>query len=39
MVFKFKRGTQLNKNLIKKINNGWMPPHTTLFIKKDLLKR
>ena len=34
-----KEGTQLNKNLIKKINNGWMPPHTTLFIKKDLLKK
>ena len=32
-------GIQLNKNLIKKINNGWMPPHTTLFIKKDLLKK
>ena len=34
-----KEGIQLNKNLIKKINNGWMPPHTTLFIKKDLLKK
>ena len=22
----------------KKINKGWMPPHTTLFFKKKLLK-
>ena len=32
-------GIQLNKNLIERINSGWMPPHTTLFIKKDLLKK
>ena len=31
-------GIQSNNNLEKKINNGWMPPHTTLFFKKDLLK-
>jgi glycosyltransferase len=31
-------GIQLNKDLNKKIKNGWMPPHTTLFIKKDLLR-
>tara|TARA_X000000950_G_scaffold130820_1_gene163264 strand:+ start:1946 stop:2710 length:765 start_codon:yes stop_codon:yes gene_type:complete len=33
-----KEGIQSNNNLEKKINNGWMPPHTTLFFKKDLLK-
>ena len=27
-------GLQSNKNLNKKINNGWMPPHTSLFLKK-----
>ena len=31
-------GIQSNLYLDKKINNGWMPPHTTLFIKKNLLK-
>ena len=31
-------GVQSNDNLNEKINNGWMPPHTTLFFKKDLLK-
>jgi len=31
-------GIQSNDILYKKISNGWMPPHTTLFIKKDLLK-
>ena len=30
-------GVLINKEINKKINNGWMPPHTTLFIKKDLL--
>ncbi len=32
-------GLQSNKNLNKKINNGWMPPHTSLFFKKNLLDR
>ena len=31
-------GVQSNDILYKKINNGWMPPHTTLFIRKSLLK-
>ena len=31
-------GVQSNNILYKKIYNGWMPPHTTLFIKKSLLK-
>ena len=31
-------GVQSNDILNKKIYNGWMPPHTTLFIKKSLLK-
>ena len=34
----FKEGVQSNSTLYKKISNGWMPPHTSLFIKKDLLK-
>ena len=25
--------------MIKKIQNGWMPPHTTLFIKKNLIEK
>ena len=33
-----KVGIQSNDILDKKINNGWMPPHTTLFFKKSLLK-
>ena len=33
-----KEGIQQNNELNKKINNGWMPPHTTLFFKKNLLK-
>ena len=33
-----KEGIQSNDILDKKINNGWMPPHTTLFFKKSLLK-
>ncbi len=32
-------GLQSNKNLNKKVNNGWMPPHTSLFFKKKLLDR
>ncbi len=32
-------GIQKNDELIKKINNGWMPPHTTLFFKKNLLEK
>jgi len=31
-------GIQQNNELIQRINNGWMPPHTSLFFKKDLLK-
>ena len=34
-----KEGIQSNSNLNKKIKNGWMPPHTTLFIRKDLLTK
>ena len=33
-----KEGIQSNDILDKKINNGWMPPHTTLFFRKSLLK-
>ena len=34
-VLKSKNGIQSNQSMInKKIQNGWMPPHTTLFIKK-----
>ena len=33
-----KGGIQSNDILDKKINNGWMPPHTTLFFRKSLLK-
>ena len=33
-----KVGIQSNDILDKKINNGWMPPHTTLFFRKSLLK-
>ena len=32
-------GIQSNNILNEKINNGWMPPHTTLFFKKDLLEK
>ena len=31
-------GIQQNDELIRRINNGWMPPHTSLFFKKNLLK-
>tara|TARA_B100001248_G_C27398578_1_gene467785 strand:- start:6595 stop:7359 length:765 start_codon:yes stop_codon:yes gene_type:complete len=31
------QGIQSNDKLNKKIDNGWMFPHTTLFIKKNLL--
>lgn len=31
-------GIQSNDILYKKISNGWMPPHTSIFIKKNLLK-
>ena len=34
-----KEGIQSNSILSKKINNGWMPPHTAIFFKKDLLNR
>lgn len=34
-----KEGVQSNSILSKKINNGWMPPHTAIFFKKDLLNR
>jgi len=30
-------GIQYNDELKKKINNGWMPPHTALFFKRYLL--
>lgn len=30
-------GIQSNFKIQKKINNGWMPPHTTIFFKKSLL--
>jgi len=33
-----KEGIQSNNELNKKIENGWMPPHTSIFLKKDLLK-
>jgi glycosyltransferase len=32
-------GIQSNQSMIKKIQNGWMPPHTTLFIKKNLIEK
>ena len=32
-------GIQSNIFLYKKIQNGWMPPHTTLFLKKDILEK
>ena len=32
-------GIQSNSILNKKINNGWMPPHTAIFFKRDLLNR
>ena len=31
-------GIQSNYVLEKLINNGWMPPHTTIFFKKELLE-
>ena len=34
-----KEGIQANSDLIKKINNGWMPPHTAIFFKKNLLNK
>ena len=38
-VSSLKEGIQSNQELNKKIENGWMPPHTTLFFKKDLLQK
>jgi len=32
-------GIQSNLEIEKKINNGWMPPHTTIFLKKKLLNQ
>tara|TARA_Y100000389_G_scaffold183007_1_gene200085 strand:- start:5175 stop:5939 length:765 start_codon:yes stop_codon:yes gene_type:complete len=32
-------GVQSNSSLNKKIKNGWMPPHTTLFLKKNLIEK
>ena len=32
-------GFQSSNDLNEKINNGWMPPHTSLFFKKNLLDR
>ena len=34
-----KDGIQSNNILNKKINNGWMPPHPTIFFKRDLLDK
>ena len=34
-----KEGIQSNFFLKNKINNGWMPPHTTIFIKKNILEK
>ena len=34
-----KEGIQSSDNLNKKINNGWMPPHTAIFFKKSILKK
>ena len=34
-----KEGIQSNNILNKKINNGWMPPHPTIFFKRDLLDK
>lgn len=33
------QGIQSNDFLNKKIQNGWMPPHTTLFLKKKLIEK
>ena len=30
-------GIQSNDEILKKMSKGWMPPHTTLFIKKNLI--
>lgn len=32
-----KEGIQSKDLILKKINNGWMAPHPTIFVKKDLL--
>ena len=32
-------GIQSNLEIENKINKGWMPPHTTLFFKKELLDK
>ena len=32
-------GLQKNEVIKKKLSNGWMPPHTTLFIKKSLMEK
>ena len=32
-------GIQSNLEIEKKIDNGWMPPHTTIFLKKKLLNQ
>ena len=32
-----KNGIQSNELMFKKIHEGWMPPHTTLYIKKELI--
>ena len=34
-----KEGIQSNFSLKNKINKGWMPPHTTIFIKKNILEK
>lgn len=38
-VSNLQEGIQSNYDLNKKIENGWMPPHTTLFFRKELLKK
>ena len=32
-------GIQSRENIISKIKNGWMLPHTTLFIKKSVIRQ
>ena len=35
---KLKEGVQSNSEINQLITKGWMPPHTSIFLKKDLLK-
>ena len=34
-----KEGVQSNSLLNEKINSGWMPPHTTIFFKRNLINK